>query len=89
MTKEEVLAKLVFDVELRRLSKNTRAEYYTKIKLFQEHYDKPATELGEEDLRQFLHYLTTERKLASGSVNTYNSAQYWILSCGIHNPRFA
>jgi len=74
MTKEEVLAKLVFDVELRGLSKNTKAEYYTKVKLFQEHYNKPATELGEEDIRQFLHYLTTERKLASGSVNTYNSA---------------
>ncbi|ODA39971.1 tyrosine-type recombinase/integrase [Desulfosporosinus sp. BG] len=74
MTKEEVLAKLVFDVELRGLSKNTQAEYYTKVKLFQEHYNKPATELGEEDIRFFLHYLTTERKLASGSVNTYNSA---------------
>ena len=33
MTKEEVLAKLVFDVELRGLSKNTQAKYYTKVKL--------------------------------------------------------
>lgn len=73
MTKEEVLAKLQFDVELRGLSKHTQAEYYTKVKLFQEHYDKPATELGEEDIRQFLHYLTTEKKLVPASVNTYNS----------------
>ena len=66
MTKEEVLAKLKFDVELRGFSKHTQAEYYTKVKLFQEHFDKPATEteLGVEDVRQFLHYLTTVKKLA-------------------------
>ncbi len=74
MTKEQVLEKLMFDVELRGLSKNTKDEYYLRIKSYQNHYDKPATELGEEDIRLFLHYLTTERKLASGSVNTYNSA---------------
>jgi integrase/recombinase XerD len=74
MTKEQVLEKLMFDVELRGLSKNTQDEYYSRVKGYQNHYDKPATELGEEDIRLFLHYLTTERKLVSGSVNSYNSA---------------
>lgn len=74
MTKEEVLAKLMFDVELRGLSKNTQSEYYFRVRSYQNHYDRPATELGEEDIRQFLHYLTTEKKLVSASVNTYNSA---------------
>lgn len=73
MTKEEVLAKLKFDVELRGLSKSTLDEYLTKAKLFQDHFDKPATELGIEDVRQYLHYLTTVKKLAPESVNTYNS----------------
>lgn len=73
MTKEEVLAKLKFDVELRGFSKHTQAEYYTKVKLFQDHFDKPATELDVEDVREFLHYLTTKKKLAPESVNTYNS----------------
>ena len=54
MTKEEVLTKLKFDVELRGFSKHTQAEYYTKVKLFQEHFGKPATELGVEGVRQFL-----------------------------------
>lgn len=63
MTKEEVLAKLRFDVELRGLSKNTQDEYYSRVKNYQNHYDKPATELVEEDIRLFLHYLTTEKKL--------------------------
>lgn len=73
MTKEQVLEKLKFDVELRGLSKNTQDEYYTKAKIFQNYFDKPATELGERDIREFLHYLSTVRKLTSGSVNSYNS----------------
>lgn len=74
MTKEEVLQKLRFDVELRGLSKNTQDEYYSRVKIFQDHFDKPATELGEQEIREFLHFLTTEKKLTSGSVNSYNSA---------------
>lgn len=73
MTKDQVLEKLKFDVELRGLSKNTQDEYYTKTKIFQNYFNKPATELGVEDIRAFLHYLTTEKGLASGSVNSYNS----------------
>jgi integrase/recombinase XerD len=73
MTKEQVLEKLKFDVELRGLSKNTQDEYYTKAKTFQDYFDKPATELAENDIREFLHYLTTEKRLTSGSVNSYNS----------------
>lgn len=73
MTKEQVLEKLKFDVELRDLSKHTQDEYYTKAKIFQDYYNKPATELGEKEIREFLHYLTTKKKLTSGSVNSYNS----------------
>jgi len=63
MTKERVLEKLKFDVELRGLSKNTQDKYYTKVKIFQDYYNKPATELGEKEIREFLHYLTTEKNL--------------------------
>ena len=73
MTKEQVLENLQFDVELRGLSKNTQDEYHTKAKIFQDYFDKPATELGEKDIREFLHYLTIEKRLTSGSVNSYNS----------------
>lgn len=49
MIKEDVLVKLKFDVEPRELSKHTQAEYYTKVKL-SGHFDKPATELGVDDI---------------------------------------
>lgn len=74
MTKDEVLTKLKFEVELRGLSKNTQHEYYSRVKNFQNHFNKPATELDIEDIRHFLRYLITEKKLTSASVNTYNSA---------------
>lgn len=73
MTKEQILEKLMFDVELRGLSKNTKDEYYTKVKIFQDYFNKPATELSEKDIRKFLHYLSIEKGLTSGSVNSYNS----------------
>jgi integrase/recombinase XerD len=73
MTKEQVLEKLKFDTELRGLSKNTQDEYYTKAKIFQDHFNMPATELGVEDIRIFLHYLSIEKGLCSGTVNSYNS----------------
>ena len=45
MTKQEVLNKVQFHTELRGLSKNTQEEYYTKAKMFQNHFDKVSTEL--------------------------------------------
>jgi site-specific recombinase XerD len=74
MTQEQILEKMKFDVELRGLSVNTQAEYLTRAKIFQKYFGKPATELGEKDIQDFLHYLYTEKGLVSGSVNGYNSA---------------
>jgi len=73
MTKEEILEKVKFHAVLRGLSKNTQDEYYTKAKQFQNHYNKPATELNTTDVQNYLYYLLTERKLSTGSINTYNS----------------
>lgn len=48
MTQEEVLEKLRFDTQLRGLSIHTQEEYLTKVKAFQNHFNKPATEMGLE-----------------------------------------
>ena len=73
MTQDEILNQLKFDMELRGLSIHTQEEYLTKAKMFQNHFGKPATELGIKEIREFLHYLKTEKKLSNGSINTYNS----------------
>lgn len=73
MTQDEILTQLKFDMELRGLSINTQEGYLTKSKIFQNHFNKPATELGEKEIREFLHYLSVTKKLSPASINTYNS----------------
>ena len=55
MTKEQVLEKLKFDTELRGLSKNTQDEYYTKAKIFQDHFNMPASFHGLNDTTNFIY----------------------------------
>lgn len=73
MTQEDILKQLKFDMELRGLSVHTQEEYLIKAKMYQNHFGKPASELGIKEMREFLHYLKTEKKLSNGSINTYNS----------------
>lgn len=86
MTKEEVLQKLQIDTELRGLSKNTQAEYYTKVKRYQDFYDKPATELGIKEIQSFLYNLIKEKGMSSGSVNTYNSGLRFLYQVTLDTP---
>ncbi|KJS13088.1 MAG: integrase, partial [Peptococcaceae bacterium BRH_c8a] len=86
MTKEEILKKLKFDTRIRGLSQNTQDEYYTKAKRFQDYYDKPATELDIDDIKNYLYYLLTEKKLAPGSINTYNSGLRFLYNVTLNNP---
>ena len=68
------------------MSKSTQDEYYTKAKLFQNHFDKPATELAIEDIQQYLYYLFTERSCYSGTVNTYNSGLRFLYNVVLDIP---
>ncbi len=86
MTKEEILQKLEFDTRLRGLSKNTQAEYYTKVKQFQNYYDKPATELTVEDIKNYLYYLLDEKGLSPGTINTYNSGLRFLYKVTLETP---
>jgi integrase len=74
MTKQEVLDKLKFDLELRNRSKDTIEDYVTRCRLYQDHYDKPADQMGVEDIQKYLHYLLTVKKNSPATINTANSA---------------
>lgn len=86
MTKEEIVEKVKFHTELRGLSENTQKDYYKKAERFQNYFDKPATELNIEDIQKYLHYLYTERKMSSGSVNTHNSAIRFLYNIVLDMP---
>lgn len=74
MNEQQIIEKLARDIELRGLSKGTEKEYCQRVKLFQEHFKKPAAELGEQEIREFLHYLRNEKKLSTSTVNMNNCA---------------
>ncbi|HEY5585280.1 MAG TPA: site-specific integrase [Ruminiclostridium sp.] len=73
MDKQQIIEKLIRDVQLRGLSKDTEIGYISKVRHFQEYFDKPATELGEKEIREYLHYLTNYKKLSTSTVNGCNS----------------
>jgi len=74
MTKQEILEKLKFDLELRNRSADTIHDYAMHVRMYQDHFDKPADQMGVEEIQEFLHYQLTERNNSPATVNTYNSA---------------
>lgn len=86
MTKQDVLNKLLQDTKLRGLSKNTQEEYYTKAKQFQDFYDKPADEMGIDEVRDYLLYLQEEKQLSSGTINSYNSGLRFLYNISLDMP---
>lgn len=86
MTKEQVLERVKFHAELRGLSECTVEEYVVKARMFQNHYEKPATELDITDIQNYLHYLQKERGLSSGSINTYNSGLRFLYNVVLDRP---
>jgi site-specific recombinase XerD len=81
MTKEQILEKLKFDLETRGRSEATVKEYTEKVRLFQDHFGKPADQMGEAEIIEYQHHLLTEKKLKHSSANTYNSALRFV--CGV------
>lgn len=71
---ENVIQKLLLDMQLRGMSPSTQQSYSTCVKIFQSFHGKPVEELGEDEVREFLQYLLKEKKLSTGTVNIYNSA---------------
>lgn len=78
MSKEEVLQKLAKDLELRGRSETTVHEYCEKVQYFQDYYDKPADQMREPEISNFLHYLYKGKGNLPSTVNTYNSALRFV-----------
>lgn len=74
MDQQQIIEKLKLDIQLRGLTLETEKDYCTRVKRFQEYFKKPATELGEQEIRQFLYYLRNDRKNSASTVNGCNSA---------------
>ena len=73
-TNEQVLSRMAEDLMLRGLATGTQHDYLMHAELFLKWAGRPAETMDEEDIRDYLKYLITEKKLSVGTVNARNAA---------------
>lgn len=74
MDQHQIIERLKLDLQLRGYSKGTEKDYSERMRQFLEYFKKPAAELGEQEIREYLHYLKNDRNLSASTVNMCNSA---------------
>ena len=73
----ELRKAFVRDLTLKGLSKKTIAEYVSHAARYSQYYSKSPNKLTEQEVRSYLHYLITEKKLSSSTVNkAYSSLKF-------------
>jgi integrase/recombinase XerD len=66
--------RMLEDMEIRNLSHNTQLSYLQQVSSFAKHFHRSPELLGPEEIRAYQVHLTTERKLASGTLCLIASA---------------
>ena len=69
----ELRNRMKMEMELRGYSPKTIKNYTLHVANFAKFYNKSPELLGETEIKKYLHYCITERKLCEGTVN-YNNA---------------
>jgi site-specific recombinase XerD len=62
------------DLELKGFSPNTQRAYIANIKRFAKHFMKSPTDLGESEIKEYLHYLISEKNLSNSYISSTYSA---------------
>lgn len=70
----ELENKMKFEMELRGYSPKTIKNYLLCVSNFAKHYNLSLELLGENEVRNYLHYCITEKHLCEGTVNYIHSA---------------
>ena len=65
---------MLMDMDLRGLSPNTKSSYRLHVKHFSEHFGNPPEQMGEAEIRKFLHHGIADRKLSTSYVIVCYSA---------------
>ena len=75
----ELRDQMEMDMRLRRLSPKTITCYLACMKGVAKHFGKSPAELGDEQIRAYLHYLMEERKVSqSVLVQTYSALKFFF-----------
>ena len=66
--------RMIMDMELKNLSPRTIKTYLYWMKQFTIYYGKSPEQLGDEEIRDYLHYLLKDRKASQAAMNQAYSA---------------
>lgn len=66
--------RMLQDMEIRNLSRNTQLSYLQQVSSFARYFQRSPEVLGPDEIRTYQVYVTTERKLAPGSLSIIASA---------------
>ncbi len=81
--------RMVRDMQLRRFSPGTRDAYVLSVARLAKYWDRSPDEIEEEQVRQYVHYLITERGLAWSSVNVAVSGIRFFYTVTLGRAQFA
>ncbi len=62
------------DMELKNYSPKTRSCYLASVKSFALHFHRSPAELGDQEIREYLHYLIQEKKVSQSAISQSYSA---------------
>jgi integrase/recombinase XerD len=62
------------DMELKGFSVKTQDAYIRYVKTFVEYFGKSPMQMGEDEIRQYLHHLITEKQMSTSHINAVHSA---------------
>lgn len=60
--------RMIEDLHLRGLSKNTQTAYLRAVRQLAEHFGRPPDQISEEEVRQYFLYLRNEKQVASSTL---------------------
>ena len=80
----ELAKQIKFDMELRGYSPKTIKHYILHASNFVKHYNKEIEFLGDNEIRNYLHYCITKKHLSEGSVNYIYSSLKFVYTKVLH-----
>jgi site-specific recombinase XerD len=75
---------MIEDMEIRNLTLNTRLSYLQQVTSFAKYWQRSPELLGPPEVRAYQVHLTTERKLAPGSLSIIASALRFLYKVTLH-----
>ena len=67
----ELRRRMLEDMQLRGLAKNTQQCYMDSVRILAKYYNRPPDQLSEEDIRNFFLYLIKEKRVCESTVGIY------------------